>query len=66
MKIPVVNVVQVSGHERRPSQLEALNDMPLYPTEEIIWDEHVVPMEYFATECKCHLTIGYNLFSIHI
>ncbi len=40
----------VSRHERRPSQLEALNEMPLYPTEEIIWDENVVPMEYFSGE----------------
>ena len=47
--------LKVSRHERRPSQLEALNDRPLYPTEDIIWDENVVPMEYFATESKCHI-----------
>ncbi len=40
----------VSRHERRPSQLEALNQMPLYPTEEIVWDENIVPMEYFSGE----------------
>ena len=40
----------VSRHERRPSQLEALNQMPLYPTEQIIWDENIVPMEYFSGE----------------
>ena len=38
--------VQVSCHERRPSQLTALNEMPLYPTEEIIWDENIVPLDY--------------------
>ena len=40
----------ISRHERRPSQLEALNEMPLYPTEDIIWDENIVPMEYFSGE----------------
>ncbi|KAK6179554.1 hypothetical protein SNE40_011884 [Patella caerulea] len=38
----------VSKHEKRPSQLEAINEMPLYPTEEIIWDENIVPSEYYS------------------
>jgi len=46
----VVSCEQVSRHERRPSQLEALNEMPLYPTEDIIWDENIVPMEYYSGE----------------
>ena len=29
----------VSRHEKRDSQLEELNMMPLYPTEKFIWDE---------------------------
>ncbi|XP_065176102.1 RNA helicase aquarius-like [Sycon ciliatum] len=33
-------------NERRLSQLDALNIMPLYPTEEILWDENLVPSEY--------------------
>ncbi|KAJ8912549.1 hypothetical protein NQ315_006620 [Exocentrus adspersus] len=37
-------------HERRDSQLEALNEMPLYPTEDVIWDENVVPTAYFSGE----------------
>ena len=40
--------IQIREHERRPSQLEALNEMPLYPTEEIIWNEAIVPMDYFS------------------
>ena len=31
--------------EEYPSQLAALNLMPLYPTEDIIWNENIVPME---------------------
>ena len=37
----------VSHHKRRPSQIEALNDTPLYPTEQLLWDENVVPSEFY-------------------
>ena len=37
----------VSRHEKRDSQLQELNEMPLYPTEEVIWDENVVPGEFY-------------------
>ena len=43
----------VALHERRPSQLESINNTPLYPTEEILWDESVVPYEYFDGEGTC-------------
>lgn len=49
---------QVSRHERRISQIEQLNQMPLYPTEKIIWDENIVPTEYYSGEglcCVCQL-----------
>ena len=32
--------------ERRASQLDELNAMPLYPTEQVIWDENLVPSDY--------------------
>lgn len=41
---------KVSRHERRISQIEQLNLMPLYPTEKIIWDENIVPTEYYSGE----------------
>ncbi|KAM9190178.1 RNA helicase aquarius isoform 2-T2 [Mergus octosetaceus] len=40
----------VSRHERRISQIQQLNQMPLYPTEKIIWDENIVPTEYYSGE----------------
>lgn len=44
----------VSHHERRMSQLEAINALPLYPTEDILWDENIVPSEYYNGESeKC-------------
>ncbi len=42
--------ILVYRHERRDSQLQELNEMPLYPTEEVIWDENVVPGEYYNGE----------------
>lgn len=32
--------------ELAPSQLDELNSMPLYPTETIIWDENLVPIDF--------------------
>lgn len=35
-------------YEKFTSQLQTLNEFPLYPTEEVIWDENMVPLEHFA------------------
>ena len=40
----------ISRHEKRDSQLQELNEMPLYPTEDVIWDENIVPGEYYNGE----------------
>ncbi len=32
----------LATYQRRPSQREAINAMPLYPTESIMWDESQV------------------------
>jgi intron-binding protein aquarius len=32
--------------ERKSSQLDYLNQMPLFPTEEVIWDENLVPNDF--------------------
>jgi hypothetical protein len=50
---PPTSLLQVSRHERRISQIEQLNQMPLYPTEKIIWDENIVPTEYYSGEGVC-------------
>ena len=42
----------MAQHERRPSQLEAINATPLYPTEEILWDENVVPSDFYNGESE--------------
>lgn len=53
---------KVSQHERRSSQLDALNEMPLYPTDEVIWDENVVPTEYHASDSR-HGVTGTKIIS---
>ncbi len=35
--------IAISTHERRISQLDAINNLPLYPGENLLWDENVVP-----------------------
>ncbi|XGW03315.1 hypothetical protein V3C99_014927 [Haemonchus contortus] len=36
--------------ERRVNQLQQLNEQPLYPTEQVIWDENIVPYENYSGE----------------
>jgi intron-binding protein aquarius len=56
----------VSRHERRLSQIEAINEMPLYPTEEVLWDENVVPSEYFSGEsCLALPKLNLQFLTLH-
>uniref|UniRef100_A0A8D9DRA3 RNA helicase aquarius n=1 Tax=Cacopsylla melanoneura TaxID=428564 RepID=A0A8D9DRA3_9HEMI len=56
----------ISRHERRSSQLEALNSMPLYPTQDIIWNENIVPTEYFSGEgCLALPKLNLQFLTLH-
>lgn len=56
----------ISRHERRTSQLEALNEMPLYPTEAIIWNENIVPTEYYSGEdCLALPKLNLQFLTLH-
>ncbi|KAK9877997.1 hypothetical protein WA026_020211 [Henosepilachna vigintioctopunctata] len=56
----------VSRHERRISQLDALNEMPLYPTETTIWDENIVPTAYFSGEgCLALPKLNLQFLTLH-
>lgn len=53
-------------HERKRSQQEAINEMPLYPTENIIWDENVVPTEFFSGEgCLALPKLNLQFLTLH-
>lgn len=52
--------------QRRLSQLEAINRMPLYPTEKIIWDDNIVPSEYFSGEaCLALPKLNLQFLTLH-
>ncbi|KAL1258409.1 hypothetical protein QQF64_011653, partial [Cirrhinus molitorella] len=56
----------VSRHERRISQIEQLNQMPLYPTEIIVWDENIVPTEYYSGEgCLALPKLNLQFLTLH-
>ncbi|XP_028166188.1 RNA helicase aquarius isoform X2 [Ostrinia furnacalis] len=56
----------ISRHERRISQLEELNSMPLYPTEDVIWDENVVPTEIYSGEnCLALPKLNLQFLTLH-
>ncbi|XP_060536471.1 RNA helicase aquarius isoform X2 [Cylas formicarius] len=56
----------ISRHEKRVSQLEALNEMPLYPTEAIIWDENIVPTAYFSGDgCLALPKLNLQFLTLH-
>lgn len=40
----------VTAFEKRRSQRQAINEMPLYPNEDVLWDENVVPSVAFTGE----------------
>ena len=40
--------VMVSTYERRRFQTEVINELPLYPTESILWDENQVPDVHYT------------------
>lgn len=52
-------------YERRLSQIEALNDMPLYPTEQILWDENIVPTEMYNDGCLALPKLNVQFLTMH-
>lgn len=57
---------KVSRHEARESQLQILNGMPLYPTEDIIWNEAVVPTEYYnGNKCLALPKLNLQFLTLH-
>jgi len=43
-----LKAVVLQRYEARRSQREAINEMPLYPTESVLWDESQIPMMSYA------------------
>jgi len=58
--------VLISKHERFESHLELINRLPLYPTEETIWDEDIVPTEFYNGEtCLALPKLNLQFLTLH-
>ncbi|XP_057315687.1 RNA helicase aquarius-like [Hydractinia symbiolongicarpus] len=56
----------ISRHERRLSQIQILNRTPLYPTEQILWDENVVPTAFYSGEgCLALPKLNLQFLTLH-
>lgn len=71
---PPINVVDkellmevlITEHERFQSHLEMINSLPLYPTEETIWDEDIVPTEFYNGEtCLALPKLNLQFLTLH-
>eukprot|EP00808_Paulinella_micropora_P027092 g62138.t1 len=57
--------VIISHHELVPSQKQAVFDMPIYPTEELIFDEDRVPSENYTTGVLALPKLNLQFLTIH-
>ena len=45
--------VMLATYERRRFQTDFINQMPLYPTERLLWDENQVPSVHYTGPLIC-------------
>ncbi|TKY69055.1 Intron-binding protein aquarius [Spatholobus suberectus] len=58
--------VMVSYFEKQQSQKEAINALPLYPNEQIMWDESVVPsINYSGEGCLALPKLNLQFLTLH-
>lgn len=52
--------------ERRPNQLQQLNEQPIYPSETVIWDENLIPYEEYDSENVLALPkLNFQFLTLH-
>ncbi|KAJ3709379.1 hypothetical protein LUZ61_013084 [Rhynchospora tenuis] len=58
--------IMVSFFEKRQSQKEAINALPLYPNEQIMWDESLVPsINYSGEGCLALPKLNLQFLTLH-
>ncbi len=64
-RIDFLMEVMVSTYERRRFQTEVINELPLYPTESILWDENQVPDVHYTGRPEVFVTemLGSHMLS---
>ena len=56
----------VSKHEKTLTQLQKINNMPLYPTEDLLWDENVIPMNFYdGKHCLALPKLNLQFLTLH-
>ncbi|XP_047133675.2 RNA helicase aquarius isoform X1 [Hydra vulgaris] len=56
----------ISRHERRMSQIQTLNRTPMFPTEQILWDQNIVPTEFYSGEgCLALPKLNLQFLTLH-
>ena len=56
----------ISYHEKRPSQLDAINASPLYPTENVLWDDNLTKTENFMNDaCLALPKLNLQFLTLH-
>ncbi|EPS73528.1 hypothetical protein M569_01225, partial [Genlisea aurea] len=65
-RVDFLTEVMVSFFEKRQSQKEAINALPLYPNERIMWDESLVPsMNYSGEGCLALPKLNLQFLTLH-
>ncbi|PAA88719.1 hypothetical protein BOX15_Mlig009685g1, partial [Macrostomum lignano] len=62
----LITALMVYRFCKRKSQLDTINSMSLYPTEQIIWDENIVPVErYYGDGCLALPKLNLQFLTLH-
>ena len=52
--------------QRRPPKLDQFNSQPLYPTEDLLWDENIMNTEYYTgLQCLALPKLGIQFLTLH-
>ena len=56
----------VNKHEKTLTQLQKINNMPLYPTEDLLWDDNVIPMNFYdGKHCLALPKLNLQFLTLH-
>ena len=56
----------VTHYARRPPKLDQFNSQPLYPTEDLLWDENIMNTEYYTgLQCLALPKLGIQFLTLH-
>ena len=56
----------LSAYETRRSQRQVVNEMPLYPTERVLWDEGQIPSDNYTGErCLALPKLNLQFLTLH-